>query len=100
MPRPSSTVRTEPIRRRMDDVGKWLMIATLFGLLSLALWVAYEQWIRVIISVPAWGWALMAFGGGLSVVVGGGLMALIFYSSRMGYDDPPKVVEPDDKSDH
>jgi hypothetical protein len=96
MPRPSSTVRTEPIRHRVYDMGKWLVMTTLLGLLALTLWVAYEQWIRVIVSVPAWGWALMAFGGGLSVVVGGGLMALIFYSSRMGYDDPPKVVEPDE----
>ena len=24
----------------------------------------------------------------------------LFYSSRMGYDDPPEVVEPDDKLDH
>jgi hypothetical protein len=97
MPRPSSTVRTEPEQRRADDMGKWLVTTTLLGLLALTLWVAHAQWIRVIVSVPAWGWALMAFGGGLSVVVGGGLMALIFYSSRMGYDDPPKVVEPDDK---
>ena len=25
-------------------------------------------------------------------------MALMFYSSRMGYDDPPHGVEPDNKS--
>jgi uncharacterized integral membrane protein len=97
MPRPSSTVQTEPARRRVDDMGRWLVITTLLGLLALTLWTVYEQWIRVVVSVPAWGWALMALGGSLSVVVGGGLMALIFYSSRMGYDDPPEVVEPDEK---
>jgi hypothetical protein len=30
----------------------------------------------------------MAFDGGLSIVVGIGPMALMFYSGRMGYDDP------------
>jgi uncharacterized integral membrane protein len=100
MGQPSSTVRREPVRRRVDDMGRWLVITTLLGLLAMMLWIVHEQWIRVIVSVPAWGWALMVFGSVLSVVVGGGLMALIFYSSRMGYDDPPKVVEPDDKLSH
>jgi hypothetical protein len=49
---------------------------------------------RIIVSIPAWGWALMALGGGLSILVGVGLMALAFYSSRMGYDEPPRVIEP------
>jgi hypothetical protein len=75
--------------------GGWLVSAALFGLLAVALWAGYEQWIRVVVSVPLWGWMLMALGSGLSVLVGVGLMALIFYSSRMGYDEPPQLVEPD-----
>jgi hypothetical protein len=31
----------------------------------------------------------MVFGVVLSIVVGAGLMALVFYSSRRGYDEPP-----------
>ncbi len=27
-----------------------------------------------------------------SVVIGGGLMALLFYSSRRGYDEPPRLL--------
>jgi hypothetical protein len=38
----------------------------------------------------------MAVGAGLSILVGGGLMALIFYSSRKGYDEPPHKIEPPD----
>jgi hypothetical protein len=79
-------------------VGKWLIVAALLALLALALWDGYEQWIQVVVSVPAWGWLIMGLGGGLSIAVGVGLMALVFYSSRMGYDEPPRVVEPDDKS--
>lgn len=33
------------------------------------------------------GWAALAIGVVVSLVVGGGLMALVFISSRRGYDD-------------
>ena len=78
-------------------MGKWIVIATLLGLFAAALWGGYEQWIHVVVSIPAWGWVIMALGGGLSVLVGVGLMGLIFYSSRMGYDEPPQVIEPSEE---
>jgi hypothetical protein len=28
-----------------------------------------------------------------TLLVGGGLMALVFYSSRAGFDEPPEVVQ-------
>ncbi len=37
----------------------------------------------------------MAIGVTFSIAVGCGLMALIFYSSRHGYDDPPKPLDDD-----
>jgi hypothetical protein len=80
-------------------MDRWLVIGALLGLLGLALWVAYRQWILVDVDVPAWAWLAMALGAGLSILVGGGLMALIFYSSRKGYDEPPhKIDPPDDKA--
>jgi len=39
----------------------------------------------------------MALGALFSVLVGGGLMALIFYSSRKGYDEPPHKIDPPDE---
>ena len=77
-------------------MDRWLVIAALLGLLGLALWVAYRQWILVDVDVPVWAWMSMAFGALLSILVGGGLMALIFYSSRKGYDEPPHQIEPPD----
>ena len=77
-------------------MDKWLAIAALLGLLGLALWVAYRQWILVDVDLPAWAWISMAFGVALSILVGSGLMALIFYSSRKGYDEPPHKIEPPD----
>jgi hypothetical protein len=73
------------------------LIRALTGLLGFALWAAYRQWILVDIDVPAWAWMAMALGAGLSLLVGSGLMALIFYSSRKGYDEPPHKIEPPDE---
>jgi hypothetical protein len=51
-------------------MGKWLTIAILLGFLALALWDGYEQWILIVVSVPAWGWLAMALAGGLSIALG------------------------------
>ena len=37
----------------------------------------------------------MAIGIVFSVLLGAGLMALVFYSSRGGYDEPAKLIRPD-----
>jgi hypothetical protein len=39
------------------------------------------------------GWWMMGLGIFFTVVVGGGLMALVFYSSRVGYDEPPHLAQ-------
>jgi purine-cytosine permease-like protein len=46
-------------------------------------------------DVPPIGYAAMALGVLFSLVVGVGLMALVFYSSRAGYDEPAKLFETD-----
>lgn len=68
-------------------MARVLAIASLLGLLGIALWVAYEQWTLVDVEIPFWGWMAIIFGGGLSLLVGFALMVLMFYSSRRGYDD-------------
>jgi hypothetical protein len=64
----------------------WLIVP-LFALLVAALWFAAVTWTRLGDAVPFWGW--FAIGGGVlfSLLIGGGLMALMFYSARHGYDD-------------
>ena len=41
--------------------------------------------------MPAWGWLMMGLGIFFTLLVGVGLMALVFYSSRAGYDETPEV---------
>lgn len=78
------------------DMGRALVIAALLGLLAFALWVAYRQWAMVSVEIPFWGWIAILAGAGLSLVVGVGLMALVFYSSRHGYDDRVQQIERDE----
>ena len=77
-------------------MDRLLVIGALLGLLGLALWAAYRQWILVDVEVPVWAWMSMGLGVFLTFLVGSGLMALIFYSSRKGYDEPPHKIEPPD----
>lgn len=64
------------------------LIVPLFGLLAAALWFAGSAWVRLEGDpIPLYGWVAIAGGVGFSLLVGGGLMTLVFYSSRHGYDD-------------
>ena len=45
------------------------------------------------------GWIALTLGTVLSLVVGGGLMSLVFYSARKGYDDRVEIDITPDKPD-
>ena len=69
-------------------MGSRLLIVALVGLLAGAIWVAYQGLgIDPNFNMPPEGYVAMVMGIVLSLVVGCGLMALVFYSSRRGYDD-------------
>jgi hypothetical protein len=74
------------------SAGGWIVIAVLLLLLGASGFIAYRGLTIDNVDVPASGYFAMAFGVIFSLVVGVGLMALIFYSSRKGYDEPPVVV--------
>ena len=66
----------------------FLLLTPLFALLAAAIWFAAYSWVHLGgDAIPGYGWAAIAGGVVLSLAVGGGLMGLIFYSSRHGYDD-------------
>jgi hypothetical protein len=47
-------------------------------------------------AIPATGYVAMALGIVFSLLVGCGLMALVFFSSRHGYDEPAHLQDEQD----
>jgi len=72
-----------------------LTVAILLGLLALTIGVALWAW-QGIGEVPISGHGLIALGLGaaLTALLGAGLMALMFFSSRRGYDDRASDADP------
>ncbi len=68
--------------------GSIALIAALTAILIAALWFAARAWIALEgPPMPAVGYVAMTLGVVISLIVGCGLMALVFYSSRYGYDE-------------
>jgi len=83
----------------MDGAGKVALIVTLLALLGVSLWFAAHSFMLDGPDMPREFYIAMAFGIVFSLVVGIGLMALIFYSSRRGFDEPAQVDEGERKRD-
>jgi hypothetical protein len=63
------------------------LILPLLALLGFALWWAIYAWNSVDVQMSVHGYIAMILGIVFSLVIICGLMALMFYSSRHGYDD-------------
>ncbi len=67
------------------------ILAPLFALLAAAIWFMASSWRHLgggdFPPIPLWGWVAIACGVLFSLGIGVGLMALMFYSSRHGYDE-------------
>jgi hypothetical protein len=74
-------------RAYMGSMRKVLLFTPLFVLLIASFLFAGSAFVRLGANIPLYGWIAIAGGVGFSILVGGGLMALVFYSSRHGYDD-------------
>jgi hypothetical protein len=71
----------------MMSMGKWYVIVPLLAVLVAALWFAGSAWIEFAGDIPLYGYFAIIGGVFFSLLIGGGLMALAFYSDRAGYDD-------------
>jgi hypothetical protein len=69
----------------------WLIIGVLLCLFAATCVVAYIGWTLTDVQMPVWGYVTMGLGIVFSLVIGIGLMALIFYSNRAGYDEPTEI---------
>ena len=76
-------------------IGSWTIIVVLLALLAAAVGFAYLGWTLGAGSMPVSLIIPMVLGVVFSLAVGVGLMALVFYSSRKGYDEPPKEIDRD-----
>jgi hypothetical protein len=76
---------------------KYLIFVPLVALLAFAIWFAIRAWNSAAgAPIPTSGYVALGLGVTFSIVIGCGLMALIFYSSRRGYDTPPQYETTDD----
>jgi len=64
-------------------VGDWIILAVSLGMLSATIWIAYDIW-KTTADVPISenGNIALGVGAALSLSVGCGLMALLFYRRR------------------
>jgi hypothetical protein len=77
------------VAKSKQSLGTIALFAALVAIVAAALWYAAGAWFEVSgPPMPAVGYVAMGFGIVLSLLVGCGLMALLFYSSRHGYDEP------------
>jgi hypothetical protein len=74
---------------KLSILGIVAIAAPLFAILGAAMWFAARTWLSLGgPPMPPAGYIAMTLGIVFSVVIGCGLMALLFYSSRHGYDEP------------
>ncbi len=68
-----------------------ITIGVLLAFLAAAIWFAMSSWSSIgadtHADISAHGYIAMAIGVIFSLLIGGGLMALVFYSARHGHDD-------------
>ncbi len=76
----------EPKRTPLGMAG-WIALVALAIFLAWAVWYAVHAWLALSgVAMSAMGWLFLVLGVLVTLVVGGGLMALVFYSSRHHYD--------------
>jgi hypothetical protein len=70
---------------RIGQIGLVVFFAAFLGVAALYSWHVWSSMPDVEIGVS--GWIALVLGSVLTIAVGGGLMFLVFYSARHGYDD-------------
>jgi hypothetical protein len=69
------------------SLGGWVAIVVLGALLAWTLWYATHAWNALSgVGITGFGWMMLVLGVLVTLGVGGGMMALLFYSSRKHYD--------------
>jgi len=73
-------------KNRLSTAG-WIALVVLAGFFGLSLWYAVKVWTAMSgVHMSGFGWGFLVLGVVVTIAVGAGLMALVFYSSRNDYD--------------
>lgn len=84
----------------MNAMRRFYIMVPLVALLIAAFWFAIHEWSAIEgPPIPTTGYVAMGLGIVFSLIVGCGLMALVFYSSRHGYDDAANFQSGADKAE-
>jgi len=76
----------EPSHAPLSSAG-WLALGVLIGFLAVSVWYAVYTWGAIgDVHLSGFGWFALVAGSLITICVGGGLMALIFYSNRNDFD--------------
>ena len=68
-------------------VAGWIALVVLAGFLAVAAWYAVYAWTAMAgVAMSPAGWLFLILGALVTLGLGAGLMALVFYSSRHDYD--------------
>jgi TRAP-type C4-dicarboxylate transport system permease small subunit len=66
--------------------GGWFVVIALVCILAASVWFAFYGWNLTEGEVSTNGMIALTLGIVFSMLLGGGLMALVFWSNRKGYD--------------
>ena len=78
------------------NLGTAFVLVALLGLLAWATWTMVQMWTSVEGAMGTHEWIAMILGIFFSCLVGFGLMGLMFFGSREGYDEPPTYTQEND----
>jgi len=79
-------MKADPGNNRLGAAG-WIALVALLAFLAAAVWYAVHAWLALPgVALSRAGWIYLVLGAVVTIAVGGGLMALVFYSSRHDYD--------------
>jgi hypothetical protein len=79
--------RPDKSRNSRLSAAGWVALLVLLGLLAVSLWYAIKVWTAMSgVHMSGWGWLFLVLGVVVTIALGAGLMALVFYSSRHDMD--------------
>jgi hypothetical protein len=91
-----------PAKRGSLSGGQFVLLAALTAILLMTLvWAAYVWTSSNDVPMSRHGWIALSLGTLFSLVIGCGLMALMFFSSRSGHDEAatPKFMQRRDEDE-